>query len=89
MKVTRVTLVTALALSASLTIASGARANEALRGSSSSHRIHSLSRVTPGVTSPGITTGMGRGATGGFYRDNDPNVYRDGLPRSDVNPHGG
>jgi hypothetical protein len=41
--------------------------------------------MTPDTT----TTGMGRGATGGAYRDNDPNVYRDGQPRSDVNPHGG
>jgi hypothetical protein len=86
MKITRVTLATALALSASLAIASGARANDAARGGPSSHRLYSPSGVTPGVISPDGTAGMDRG---GFYRDNDTNVYRDGLPRDDVNPHGG
>jgi hypothetical protein len=30
-----------------------------------------------------------RDATSGMYRDNDLNVYRDGQPRDDINPHGG
>src|SRR6202012_4338561 len=64
MKITRVTLATALALSASLAIASGARANDAARGGPSSHRLYSPSGVTPGVISPDGTAGMDRG---GFY----------------------
>jgi hypothetical protein len=28
-------------------------------------------------------------ASMGMYSDNDPNVYRDGQCRDDVNPHGG
>ena len=86
MKITTVALATALALSSSsLVIAQGVGANAAVREGSSSHRAFTPNRMTPGAT----TTGMGRGATGGAYRDNDPNVYRDGQPRSDVNPHGG
>jgi hypothetical protein len=87
MKVTTITLSIVLALSSSLTIASGAHANGAAHGGPSSHRMSN--RLTPGVMTPGSITGMGRGAAGGMYRDNDPNVYRDGLPRDDVNPHGG
>lgn len=30
-----------------------------------------------------------RGAVGGTYQNNDTNVYRDGQPRDDINPHGG
>lgn len=86
MKLTTITLATVLALSSSsFAIAQGAGANGAVREGSSSLRAFTPNRMTPGTT----TTGMGRGATGGAYRDNDPNVYRDGQPRSDVNPHGG
>ena len=84
MKLTTITLATALALSSSsLVIAQGVGANGAAREGPFSHRMFSSKLM--GAT----TTGMGRGATGGAYRDNDPNVYRDGQPRSDVNPHGG
>ncbi len=86
MKITTITLATMLALSSSsLAIAQGVGANGAAREGPSSFRMFPPNRMTPGTT----TTGMGRGATGGAYRDNDPNVYRDGQPRSDVNPHGG
>jgi hypothetical protein len=86
MKLITITLATVLALSSSsFAIAQGVGANGAVREGSSSLRAFTPNRMTPGTT----TTGMGRGATGGAYRDNDPNVYRDGQPRSDVNPHGG
>jgi hypothetical protein len=87
MKVTTITLAMVLALSSSLAIASGAHATGATHESPSSHRMSD--RLTPGVATPGRTTGMGRGAASGMYRDNDSNVYSDGLPRNDVNPHGG
>ena len=87
MKVTTITLAMVLALSSSLAFASGTHANGEAHGAPSSHRM--LNRLTPGVTTPGSTTSMGRGAESGMYRDNDSNVYRDGLPRNDVNPHGG
>jgi hypothetical protein len=86
MKVTTITLAMVLALSSSLAIASGAHATVATHEGPSSHRMSN--RLTPGVATPGSTTGMGRGAASGMYRDNDSNVYRDGLPRNDVNPHG-
>lgn len=83
MKITTITLATVFALLGSSAIAQGIVANGAARGGTFSHRMFSSKRM--GAT----TTGMGGGATGGAYRDNDPNVYRDGQPRSDVNPHGG
>jgi hypothetical protein len=89
MKITTITLAIVLALSGSSAIAQGAVANGAARGGPFSFRTFSPNGITPGATTPGRTTGMGRGATGGMYEDNDPNVYRDGQPRSDVNPHGG
>jgi hypothetical protein len=89
MKITTITLAIVFALSGSLAIAQGAVANGTARGGPSSLRTFSPNRMTPGATTPGSTTGMGRGATGGMYEDNDPNAYRDGQPRSDVNPHGG
>jgi hypothetical protein len=87
MKVTTITRAMVLALSSSLAFASGTHANGAAHGAPSSHRMSN--RLAPGVTTPGSTTSMGRAAESGMYRDNDANVYRDGLPRNDVNPHGG
>ena len=43
-------------------------------------------------TAPGAPDGADAGAncvSMGMYSDNDPNVYRDGQCRDDVNPHGG
>ena len=86
MKIVKITLAAVLALSSSsLAIAQGAGAKGAVRQDPSALRISSPNRMIPRAT----TTGMGRGATAGAYRDNDANVYRDGQPRSDVNPHGG
>ena len=87
MKVTTFTLAMVLALSSSLATGSGAHETGATHEGPSSHCMSN--RLTPGVTTPGSTTSMGRGAESGMYRDNDTNVYRDGLPRNDVNPHGG
>jgi hypothetical protein len=89
MKITTITLAIVLALSGSSAIAQGVVANGAAREGLSSFRTFSPKHITPDGTTPGSTTGTGRGATGGMYEDNDPNVYRDGQPRSDVNPHGG
>ena len=89
MKVTTITLVTVLALSTGLAISSGTKANDAPRRDSFPHRIYFPHRMVPGVTTPGSTSGMGGSAPAGMYRDNDTNVYRDGLPRDDLNPHGG
>ena len=84
MKIATVALATTLALSSSsLAIAQGVGTNGAVREGTSSHSLFSSKRMRA------TTTGMGWGASGGMYRDNDPNVYRDGRPRSDVNPHGG
>jgi hypothetical protein len=48
---------------------------------------HVLPQAAPGAAA---RAGAGENcASMGMYSDNDPNVYRDGQCRDDVNPHGG